>query len=293
MTESRTTEGQESPYGGGVLYVVATPIGNLQDISKRAVDVLSNVALIAAEDTRRSLALLDALGLSKPQMLSLHDHNEAQATEQVLSALKQGRTVALVSDAGTPVLSDPGFALVRNCYTAGIPVHPVPGPSSIVAALSVCPIPTDGVRFVGFLPARGAARRSRLKELLGLGYPVVFFEAPHRLRDCLVDLGELDMSRRIFVAREMTKKFETYLCDVSAALIERMDEARQWRGEVVCVLEGAASLGADEKEAARVMGILAGELSPSQAARIGASLLEMKRSELYEMVRQLKAGEEG
>ena len=270
----------------GVLHVVATPIGNLEDISRRAVDVLSSVALIAAEDTRQTLKLLSALGLPRPKMVSLHEHNEAAAGESVLAVLRRCEDVALVSDAGTPLLSDPGFALIRRCHEEGIPVRPVPGPSALITALSVCPIPTAGFRFVGFLPARSTARRTRLEELLRSGDPVVFFEAPHRLRDCLADLDGIASTRRVFVAREMTKKFETYLCDLPRELIDRMDAAEQWRGEVVCVLEGVRDGAGVDLDTDRVMRALAAELSPAQAARLGAVILGRRKSELYELIQR-------
>jgi len=277
----------------GTLYVVATPIGNLEDISRRALNVLAAVALIAAEDTRRSLSLLSALGVPRPRMLALHEHNEAVAGDAVRTALNQGQSVALISDAGTPLLSDPGFALVRSCYDAGIPVRPVPGPSAVVAALSVCPLPTTGFSFAGFLPARAGQRRARLVEFLQNGNPVVFFEAPHRLRACLSDLAELGAGRRIFVAREMTKRFETYLCAEPALLIEQMDAAGQWRGEMVCVLEGAGSdRSAESRERIRIMQILGAELAPAQAARIGALILGVKKAELYDLARQQRSDAE-
>jgi len=227
-------------------------------------------------------------------MLALHDHNEDSASEVVVNALIEGHGVVLVSDAGTPLLSDPGYILVRSCFEAGIPVHPVPGPSAVSAALSVCPLPTGGYRFTGFLPARSSPRRSHLSALLEAGDPVVFFEAPHRLRNCLSDLADIAPTRRVFVAREMTKKFETYLCAIPAELISRMDEADQWRGEMVCVLEGAAKeQGVSQRDRLRVMRVLAAELAPAQAARIGAQLLGTRKSELYELARQLKNDDDG
>lgn len=280
----------QKPADPGMLFVVATPIGNLDDVSSRAVDVLSEVTLIAAEDTRQTLKLLSALGLKTPNLLSLHEHNEKRAAARVLESLARGEQVALVSDAGTPLLSDPGFELVRRCFEAGFPVHPVPGPSAVAAALSVCPLPTAGFRFAGFLPARTAARRTVLERLLVAGDPVVFFEAPHRLRACLEDLVELGPDRRVFVAREMTKKFETYLCDRPARLIGKMERAQQWRGEMVCVLEGGvAGPDPDRAEVARVMRLLAQELPPAQAARLGAAILGRRKAELYDFLTRDRA----
>ena len=273
----------------GVLYVVATPIGNLEDVSRRAVNVLADVALIAAEDTRRSLSLLSALGLPRRELVALHDHNETAASSRVRRVLGAGSDVALVSDAGTPLLSDPGFELVRSCFEAGIPVRPVPGPSALIAALSVCPLASAGFRFAGFLPARRAGRRERLQRLTQMGDPAVFFEAPHRLRECLSDLADIAPTRRVFVAREMTKRFESYECDRPEALMARLDASGAWRGEMVCVLEGAGRVQtAVQAEQMRVMRVLCGELAPAQAARIGAQLLQVRRSDLYDLARQLK-----
>jgi 16S rRNA (cytidine1402-2'-O)-methyltransferase len=240
-----------------VLYVVATPIGNLEDVSRRAVNVLADVALIAAEDTRRSLSLLSALGLPRREMVALHDHNETAASSRVRRVLGAGSDVALVSDAGTPLLSDPGFELVRSCFEA--------------------------------VPARRAGRRERLQRLTQMGDPAVFFEAPHRLRECLSDLADIAPTRRVFVAREMTKRFESYECDRPEALMARLDASGAWRGEMVCVLEGAGRVQtAVQAEQMRVMRVLCGELAPAQAARIGAQLLQVRRSDLYDLARQLK-----
>jgi 16S rRNA (cytidine1402-2'-O)-methyltransferase len=265
----------------GVLYVVATPIGHLDDISQRALNVLGAVETIAAEDTRRTLTLLRAFALEAPKLIALHEHNEQKAAEGLVQRLLDGGTVALVSDAGTPLLSDPGYHLVRCCYDAGVPVRPVPGPSAVIAAMSVCPLPLAGCRFEGFLPARAGARQATLTALLESGQPVVFFEAPHRLRDCLLAIDTLAPERQVFVAREMTKRFETYSVGRPADLVARMDEAEQWRGEMVCVLEGTADQSASAAEQQRVMRILSDELSPAQAARIGAQILGVKKKVLY------------
>lgn len=283
--DRRLSESSATRPEGGVLYVVATPIGHLDDVSRRAADVLAGVEIIAAEDTRRTRSLLNALGLPVPRLIALHEHNETAVVSEVLAALRAGASVALVSDAGTPLVSDPGFPLVRDCYDAGIPVRPVPGPSAVAAALSVCPLPTTGSRFVGFLPARAGARRSRLAALIEAGDPVVFFEAPHRLRETLLEIAALAGDRRVFVAREMTKRFETYLVGTADELVARMDQADQWRGEMVCVLEGRhAEAEAGDREQARVMRILAAELPPAQAARLGAQILGVKKGALYRLV---------
>ena len=266
-----------------MLYVVATPIGHLEDISQRAVNVLGAVETIAAEDTRRTLALLRAFALEAPKLVALHEHNELKTADGLVQKLLAGGSVALVSDAGTPLLSDPGVHLVRRCFDAGVAVRPVPGPSAVIAAMSVCPLPLAGCRFEGFLPSRAGNRRAVLTTLLESGQPVVFFEAPHRLRDCLLAIDSLAPRRQVFVAREMTKRFETYLVGPAAELVEKMDAAEQWRGEVVCVLEGVADQSADAAEQQRVMRILAEELSPAQAARIGAQILGVKKKALYKL----------
>ena len=279
----------ESSLEAGVLYVVATPIGHLDDISRRAVDVLSAVETIAAEDTRRTLSLLRAYAVTAPKLVALHEHNELEVAGQLVHQLQAGASAALVSDAGTPLLSDPGYHLVRSCYEAGVPVRPVPGPSAIIAAMSVCPLPLSGCRFEGFLPSRAGARKAALTALLESGQPGVFFEAPHRLRDCLQALDALAPGRRVFVAREMTKRFETYLVGPPAELISRMDAAEQWRGEVVCILEGALDQTADAAEQQRVMRILAAELAPAQAARVGAQILGVRKKDLYRLASEGEA----
>ena len=266
-----------------MLYVVATPIGHLDDISRRALDVLGAVETIAAEDTRRTLTLLRAFALEAPNLIALHEHNELKAAEGLVRRLLDGGTVALVSDAGTPLLSDPGFHLVRRCFEAGVPVRPVPGASAMIAAMSVCPLPLAGCRFEGFLPSRAGTRQAALTTLLESGQPVVFFEAPHRLRDCLLALDSLAPARRVFIAREMTKRFETYLVGRPAELVQQMDTTEQWRGEVVCILEGAGDQAASAAEQQRVMRILRAELPPAQAARIGAQILGVKKKVLYKL----------
>jgi len=245
--------------------------------------------MIAAEDTRRTRSLLAALDIVPPQLFSLHDHNEADVSSRLIRVLREGHDVALVSDAGTPLLSDPGFQVVKECHQLGLPLRPVPGASSLACALCVCPLPTADFRFLGFLPAKASARRSRLLALAGQG-PLVFFEAPHRMAACLQDIAELLPDRRVFLGREMTKKFETYLCDYAGRLEQRLAEHNQFRGEFVCVLEGPArgettsGLNVD-----RVMRILAQELPPTQAARIGSELLGVNRRELYQRLQQTDA----
>lgn len=273
----------------GVLYVVATPIGNLNDISSRAVTVLSSVEMIAAEDTRRTRSLLAAIDVQVPKLLALHDHNETSVSARVVATLVAGRAVALVSDAGTPLVSDPGFELVRQCFAEGIEVIPVPGASALLCALSVCPLPTTDFRFLGFLPAKSGPRRSRLAAAIIDGSPFVFFEAPHRMQACLADITKLAADRRLFIGREMTKRHESYLCDLAPRLAQRLEGDKQWRGEFVCVLEGRAGARATA-DARHTMRVLCREMAPAQAARVGAELLGLKKSELYELALTLKRG---
>lgn len=276
----------------GTLYVVATPIGNLADLSRRGADVLGCVAMIAAEDTRRTRVLLDHLGVAGTPVVALHSHNETAVSGGVLQRLEAGDSVALVSDAGTPLLSDPGFELVRACWSAGVPVIPVPGPSAVAAVLSVCPLPAHRFLFEGFLPAKAAARVERLRALLAGDVAAVFFEAPHRMTATLDDLEALDPARRLMVGREMTKQHEQYLCDRPAALRERLAGADQFRGEFVCVLEAGAAL-ADDRSVRSTMETLCRELPPAQAARLGAQLLGRSRRQLYDLALRLKPPADG
>jgi len=271
----------------GVLYVVATPIGNLEDMTRRGADVLRSVAMIAAEDTRRTRVLLEAIGHVGAQLIALHTHNESAALGRVLARLQEGGDVALVSDAGTPLLSDPGFELVRACWAAGVAVIPVPGASSIMAILSVCPLPVGRFRFEGFLPARPVQRRERLHELAAGADAVVFFEAPHRMAECLADLATVVPDRVIMIGREMTKLHEQYVCGTPAELLTRLREAAQLRGEFAVVLPGSGA-AAVPPDVRRTMAVLARELPPAQAARLGAELLGVGKRELYALAMELR-----
>lgn len=238
--------------------------------------------MIAAEDTRRTRVLLDAVHVSGVPVVALHSHNESVSSASVLERLRQGDDVALVSDAGTPLLSDPGFELVRACWAEGLAVVPIPGASAVAAAVSVCPLPCGRFLFEGFLPAKPVQRRQRLRELLQLAVAVVFFEAPHRIADTLADLALLAPEQRVMVGREMTKRHEQYLCDVPRAVAEALTGAGRTKGEFVCVLEGAGAAAAPA-EVRRTMEILSRELAPAQAARLGAQLLGRGKRELYDL----------
>ena len=268
----------------GCLYVVATPIGNLGDVTRRAVNVLETVETIASEDTRRTSALLAHLNIRRPRLISLRDGNESRAAERVLPRLQAGEQVALVSDAGTPLVSDPGFRLVSLCRERGIPVTPVPGASAVTAALSVCPLPLDGYRFVGFLDAGAAARERELGAICDSGQATLFFEAPHRLASTLGMLARLAPERMLMVARELTKKFETIHTGTAATVLDALETGNSLRGEFVCILGGAARPTGRELDEKRLLRALARELPPARAARVMAEVCGGTRSDYYDRV---------
>ncbi|MDP3856627.1 MAG: 16S rRNA (cytidine(1402)-2'-O)-methyltransferase [Stagnimonas sp.] len=285
----------EEPLLPGCLYVVATPIGNLGDLSPRALSLLSRVDLICAEDTRTSGQLLAAFGLHKP-MVALHDHNEDRVAARLVADLGAGKTLALISDAGTPLVSDPGYALVKAVREAGLELRAIPGPSALIAALSVAGLPTDEFSFAGFLPARASARRERLRLLAAETRTLVFYEAPHRIVECAEDLAtEFGPGRMVCLARELTKRFEQSLRLPAGELAAwlRADDNRQ-RGEFVLVVAGApATESRASLSAERTLKVLLAELSPSRAARVAAELTGLKRKPLYELALQLGAAEPG
>jgi 16S rRNA (cytidine1402-2'-O)-methyltransferase len=268
----------------GRLDVVATPIGNLGDLSARARQSLGDADLIAAEDTRHTLALLNAIGVARP-LLSLHTHNESQRVPQILAHLAAGEVVALVSDAGTPLLSDPGFELVRQAAAAGVPVHSIPGPSAVTAALAVAGLPTQRFCFEGFLPARARERREMLRELASEPRTLVFFETPHRIAAALADLAAaFGAGRAAAVARELTKLHETVYRGTLGALAEQAAaDANFQRGEITLIVAGAArvSVAVDPGVLKRTVLLLLRELAPGKAAALAAQLTGARRSEAY------------
>ncbi|MDE2448484.1 MAG: 16S rRNA (cytidine(1402)-2'-O)-methyltransferase [Gammaproteobacteria bacterium] len=273
----------------GRLQVVATPIGNLGDISARVRQALESAAAVAAEDTRHTGALLQALGIARP-MLSLHAHNESQRVPEILARLAAGETIALVSDAGTPLLSDPGYELVRATADAGIDVEAIPGPSAITTALALAGLPVSRFCFEGFPPARERERRAHLAELADEPRTLVFFEAPHRISATLADLAaELGGERRAVVARELTKAHETIYRGTLAELAQRAAKEDNFaRGEITIVVAGAApeSTGIDTALLRRAVDLLSKELSPSRAAAIAAQLTGATRAEAYALIQQ-------
>ncbi|CDF85854.1 Ribosomal RNA small subunit methyltransferase I [Pseudomonas knackmussii B13] len=276
----------------GTLYVVATPIGNLDDISVRAQRTLREVALIAAEDTRHSLRLLQHFGIETP-LAACHEHNEREQGGRFLARLLAGDDVALVSDAGTPLISDPGYHLVRQARAAGIAVVPVPGPCALIAGLSAAGLPSDRFIFEGFLPAKTVGRRSRLEALREEPRTLIFYEAPHRLLECLQDMAEVfGEERQAVLARELTKTFETIkgiplgeLRDWVAA------DSNQQRGECVLLLAGWEAPEAEgvDSESLRVLDLLLAELPVKRAAALAAEITGLRKNLLYQAALERKA----
>ena len=268
----------------GRLQVVATPIGNLADLSTRAREALLSADVIAAEDTRHTRVLLTAIGIAKP-LVSLHEHNESQRTPQLLVRLAAGETVALVSDAGTPLLSDPGFELVQRAAQAGHDVQVIPGPSAITAALAVAGLPTARFCFEGFLPARAHERRAALAALAREPRTLVLFEAPHRILATLTDMAaEFGAERPAVVARELTKAHETVYRGTLRELLARAQaEENLRRGEITLVVQGAAAAAnaVDQTLLRRAVDLLAKELPPGRAAAIAAQLTGATRAAAY------------
>lgn len=286
MSFAFTRTGEESPLLAAALYVVATPIGNLADVTLRALQVIEGAELVLAEDTRVTRRLLDEFGLqARPQ--SCHEHNEAGRVGRVLSVIRGGGAVALVSDAGTPLISDPGYLLVRAVRDAGLPVHPVPGASALTAALSVSGLPCEEFLFAGFLPARAAARRVRLGELAGVRRPLVFYEAGRRLSGLLADIeAQLAPDREVVLLRELTKVHEEVVRGPARELRALAQaEELEVRGEFVVIVDRPrtpADATAGLEEARRIRDLLGEEMSASRAARMAARITGVSRKLLYD-----------
>ena len=268
---------------GGTLFIVATPIGNLEDLSPRAQRTLAEVAAVCAEDTRHTRRLLGHYGIDA-ELVALHEHNEQALAVRLVQRLQAGESLALVSDAGTPLVSDPGFRLVAAARAAGIRVSPVPGPSALIAALSVAGLPSDRFAFEGFLPAKAAARRERLQKLAGESRTLLFYESSHRIADTLEDMVvAFGAERRAVLARELTKLFETVLDGSLEALRDRVQaDADQRKGAFVVGGEGAGDdADAALAEGRRVYALLSSHLPPSAAARLAAEITGAPRKALY------------
>ncbi len=275
----------------GVLYIVATPIGNLGDIGARAVEVLRGVELVAAEDTRHSRKLLNHIGVGA-RLLSYHEHNETARGREILRRLEAGDSVALISDAGTPLISDPGFRLVRDARAAGIRVSPIPGPSSVIAALSAAGLPTDRFHFFGFLPAKAEERGNRLRRMQDLHGTLVLFESSHRIVPLLAQLDEIFVDRPLVLAKEMTKHHERFLTGNARALRARIDaEPELGKGEFVVLIDNAGSVGNERLNAddIDVIKMLLAEVSVKTAVRIAARITGKKKNEIYRAALEIAA----
>jgi len=267
------------------LYIVATPIGNLSDISERAVQILKQVDLIAVEDTRHSGKLLQHSGVSTPTQ-ALHEHNEAKKVEQLIELLAAGKSIALISDAGTPLISDPGYQLVKAAIDAGIKVSPVPGASALIAALSASGLPSDAFIFEGFLPNKSAGRLKKLEALADESRTLIFYEAPHRIIDCLEDMQQVFGAERVaVVARELTKTFETIKKDSLENLLSWIKaDSNQQRGEFVLLIQGQEKAATTvNAEAERILDILLQELPLKQASQLAARITGIKKNTLYQI----------
>lgn len=274
----------------GTLYIVATPIGNLRDITLRALDILKTADLVAAEDTRVTAGLLSAYGI-EAKLFSYREHNEQAASATLLERLREGKSVALVSDAGTPGISDPGAVVARAARDAGIPVVPLPGPSAVATALSAAGPEAGHWLFYGFLPHKAGERRRELEALTDVEWPIVFYESPHRLLEAVADLNTvLGGDRQLFIARELTKRFEEFhACRLDEAVAWLEGDENRRRGEFVLVVDGRPKeRDAGLDEARRVLAILLDDLSPSQAAKVAARITGAKKNALYDLAQELK-----
>ena len=268
----------------GRLWVIATPIGNLDDLSPRAAEVLRTVALVAAEDTRHSAPLLARVGTAA-KTIALHEHNEREQSMRIVESILAGHDVALISDAGTPLVSDPGYRLVRAVREAGGVVSPVPGPCAAIAALSVAGLPSDRFVFEGFLPAKASARRERMQALASEPRTLILYESSHRIVESLADaIAIFGASREGVLARELTKVFETVIAAPLGDIAARVDaDPNQQRGEFVLLIAGASDADADAElaEGRRVFTLLREELPPAKAAKLAAAITGAPRKALY------------
>lgn len=278
----------------GTLFIVATPIGNLEDLSPRARQTLATVDLVAAEDTRHSGRLLSHFGIETRQ-IPLHEHNESQASGALVGRLEAGESIALVSDAGTPLVSDPGFRLVRACQDAGIPVIPIPGPSAVMAALSTAGLATDRFCFEGFLPAKRQARRERLEALRGETRTIVFFESVHRIRASLDDLaGALGADRETYLGRELTKLHEQGVRATLADLGRMLDDGTiAAKGEFVVAVAGAPARPGAGIDVDRLLAEIGKFLPTRETARIVARATGLRPNDLYRRLIELGAADQG
>lgn len=273
----------------GTLYIVATPIGNLSDITAHAIDCLKSVAIIACEDTRTSGKLLNHFNIPT-KTWAYHDHNAEVQTPKLIEILQSGQSIALISDAGTPLISDPGFRLVRACHQAGIKVSPVVGASAAIAALSVAGLPSDKFYFYGFLPAKTTGRQSELAKIKDLTATLIFYEAPHRIVECIDDMiTVLGDNRQVTFCREITKTFETIYPSTLGELKQFVaSDANQQKGEMVLVVAGASESTDDHGKHDKLLKRLLQDLSVKKAAQLASDITGAKKNALYERALMLK-----
>lgn len=288
LLASLSLELDRQTFPAGALYVVATPIGNLADISVRALRVLATVDALACEDTRNTGQLMSRYGLSKP-LLAAHQHNEREVAQKIIERLRSGERIALVSDAGTPAVSDPGARIVDEVRDAGLTVIPIAGPSAAIAALSAGGLLNDQFHFVGFLPAKDRQRDAALEALAGSRATLVFYEAPHRILDTLAALSRaFGAQRRVVIARELSKLFEQiHRCTLGDAGEWMKADANRQRGEFVLLVEGAAAVADETADAKRLLSILLQECPVSQAAALAAKITGLKKNALYAMALEM------
>jgi len=268
----------------GKLYIVATPIGNLTDITQRALDTLNQVDLIAAEDTRHSGKLLSHFGI-QTRMFALHDHNEKQKAQYLIDEIQSGKSIALISDAGTPLISDPGYNLVNIAREQGVDVHPIPGPSAVITALSAAGLPTDKFLFAGFLPVKQQARISELEKYKNADFTTVFYESPRRIKDTLAYIIEhLSQDRELVLAKELTKHFESFTKGNAQTVIDWLEEDKdRQQGEMVLILSPNKQEQGISPEAENLLKALMEELPTKKAAAITAQIHGLKKNDLYKL----------
>ena len=277
----------ESTLQKGALYVVATPIGNLSDLSLRALAVLKNADMIFAEDTRVTAKLLTAYGLHRP-LFSIREHNERSVAEKIIQHIEDGKIIAQVSDAGTPAVCDPGAKLVALVRNAGLPVYPIAGACAAITALSAAGIESDNFYFGGFLPPKSNERHNRLQELNQQTCAVIVYETPHRISGCLKDMFEIMPKRKITIARELTKSFETFFCGTADELLGILStDKNQAKGEMVLILHPAEKTQGTEIALEKILNALI-DLPTKQAAQIAAQITDLGKKELYEMLLKMK-----
>ena len=274
----------------GVLYIVATPIGNLDDITLRAIAVLKQIDIIAAEDTRHSKRLLDRHGI-QARLLSCHEHNESSRSVALIEQLQQGKDVALIADAGTPLISDPGYPLVRAARAAGITVTPIPGPSSIVAALSAAGLPTDCFYYCGFLSTKSRQRLTQLESVRDISATLILLESSHRIERLMVQMAEVFPNHSCVIAKELTKLHEQFLCGNPKDLLQCLQQNSELqKGEFVILIDNARRNpdASSEAEVTELMQILLAQVPAKTAVNIAAQLTEVKRNDLYQLALQLQ-----